>query len=212
MKKVAIVGAGDLGQLIGHHLPACGEYTAAGFFDDYAVPGTRVKNIPVLGPLSMVADSFSSGQFDEIMIGIGYNHMKFRKAIFESLHGKIPFATLIHSSSYVDHSATLGSGCFILPGCTVDAHAKLGNNVLLNTGGVVAHDTSIGSHSFLAPSVAVAGKTQIGECCILGINCTIIDNLTLGNFIRIAAGAVVVKNLELSGMYAGVPAQLKTLY
>jgi acetyltransferase-like isoleucine patch superfamily enzyme len=60
--------------------------------------------------------------------------------------------------------------------------------------------------------VAVAGKTKIGECCILGINCTIIDNLVIGDSIRIAAGAVVLKNLEVSGMYAGVPAQLKTTY
>lgn len=212
MKKVAIIGAGDLGRLIAHHISQCGNYTAVGFFDDFAVAGTFIMDLPVLGPLSQIMDQFAAGQFDELMIGIGYNHMTFRKSVFETYAGSIPFATLIHKSSYVDPSVKIGQGCFILPGCTIDAHAELGENVLLNAAAVVAHDSTIGSHSFLAPSVAVAGKTQIGECCILGINCTVIDNLRIHPNIRIGAGAVVLSNLETSGMYAGVPAQLKKVY
>lgn len=212
MKKVAIIGAGDLGRLIAHHMTECGNYSAVGFFDDYAATGSVIMNLPVLGPLSQINELFEAGIFDQLMVGIGYNHMTFRKSVFETYARSIPFATLIHKSAYVDPSVRMGQGCFILPGCTIDAHAELGENVLLNAAAVVAHDSIIGSHSFLAPSVAVAGKTQIGECCILGINCTVIDNLNIHSFIRIGAGAVVLSNLEVSGMYAGIPAQLKKVY
>jgi sugar O-acyltransferase (sialic acid O-acetyltransferase NeuD family) len=212
MIKVAIIGAGDLGRLIAHHISQCGNYSAVGFFDDYAEAGTFTMDIPVLGALSQTKDHFNAGKFDQLIIGIGYNHMAFRKSVFETYAGSIPFATLIHKNAFVDPSVRIGQGCFILPGCTLDAHTELGENVLLNTAAVVAHDSIIGSHSFIAPSVAIAGKTHIGECCILGINCTVIDNLRIHPFIRIGAGAVVLSNLEISGMYAGIPAQLKKIY
>jgi len=212
MKKIAIIGAGDLGQLIAHHAPQCSNLSVVGYFDDYANKNSLVRGLPVLGLIKDTESFFALGKFDSLMIGIGYNHMKFRKDTFESFSGKIPFEKLIHPSSFVDPSVVIGEGSFVLPGCTIDVGSKLGNNVLLNTGSTIAHDTTICNHSFLAPAVAVAGKTIINECCILGINCTIIDNLLIGKNIRIGAGSLVLKNIEIPGMYAGVPAVLKKQY
>jgi len=209
LKRLAIIGSGDLGQLIAHHAPQCGNYNVIGFFDDFAKLGTLVKEIKVLGKVEEVESLFKAGVFDELMIGIGYNHMHFRKDIFNRFVGKIPFATLIHSNAYIDHSVKVEQGCFVLPGCTVDAHAQLEANVLLNTGTVIAHDTIVGAHSFCAPATALAGKTRIGQCCIIGLNSTIIDNLVICDFTRVAAGAVVTQSIQQAGMYAGVPAVLK---
>jgi len=143
------------------------------------------------------------------MCGIGYKHMEFRRQIFNDLKLDIPFARLIHPSAYVDKSTQIGQGCFILPGCKIDAHSVLEENVLLNTGVVLAHDSIIKSHSFCGPAAAIAGKTTIGECCFIGINSTIIDNLTICDFSVIAAGAVVTKSIFIKGLYAGVPASKK---
>lgn len=209
MIRLAIIGAGDLGQLIAHHAPGCGSFKVVGFYDDFAKPGSTVKEWPVLGSLSEVEVAFENGVFDQLMVGIGYNHMHFRRDTYDRFSGQIPLATLIHQNAFVDHSVKIGAGCFVLPGCTVDAHAVLGENVLLNTGSVIAHDTFVGAHSFCAPAVAVAGKTIIGSCCIVGINSTIIDNLSICDFTRIAAGAVVNQSITIPGMYAGVPAVLK---
>ncbi len=209
MKRIAIIGSGDLGQLIAHHAPQCGDFVVVGFFDDFAETGNVVNGIPVIGKLEHVERFFKEGKFDELMLGIGYNHMIFRKDTFERFAKSIPFSRLIHQNAYVDHAAKVGQGCFVLPGCTVDAHAVLEDNVLLNTGTVIAHDTTVGSHSFCAPAVAVAGKTHIGQCCIIGLNSTVIDNLVICDFTRVAAGAVVTQSISEAGMYAGVPAVLK---
>lgn len=209
MTRIAIIGGGDLGRLIAHHAPICGNFTIAGFFDDYASPGALISGFPVLGNLESIPAQFDSQNFDALMVGIGYNHMAFRKSIFEKFFSKIPFARLVHPSAYVDPSANLGEGVFILPGCTVDTQVVLGNNVLLNTGVVVAHDSIVREHSFCGPAVAIAGKTSIGACCIVGINATIIDHLEICSGTRIAAGAVVNQSIDQPGMYAGVPAQLK---
>jgi sugar O-acyltransferase (sialic acid O-acetyltransferase NeuD family) len=209
MKRIGIIGSGDLGKLIAHHAPFCGNFEVVCFFDDFVKLGSLVAGVSVEGGLKDIHSAFEQGKFDELMVGIGYNHMDFRKSIFEQFRGLIPFSVLIHHSAFVDPSVEIGQGSFILPGCTLDHNAAIGENVLLNTAVTIAHDTKIGNHSFLAPAAALAGKTEIGECCILGLNCTIIDNLRIGNFIRIAAGAVVLNSFEVPGMYAGIPAELK---
>jgi len=208
-QRLAIIGSGDLGQLIAHHSINDKHYEIAGFFDDYGVVGEYITGIPVIGKIKDIKELYGKGIFDFIMIGVGYKHMKFRKELFESLEGFIPFGKIVHSSAYIDSSVKMGEGIFILPGCTLDKNVVLGNNVLLNTGVVIAHDSQVENHCFLAPSVAVAGKTLIKECCIIGINATIIDNIIISSNIQIGGGAVVIRNLEKEGLYLGIPAVLK---
>ena len=208
MKKLAIIGAGDLGQLIAHHAKQCG-YTVVGFYDDFKEKGTVVDDVKLLGKLDEIQYGYQRGYFTCLMIAIGYKHMLFRMELFETLYPKIEFANIIHPSAYVDESCVLGQGIFILPSCSLDRNVQLGNNVLLNIGCTIAQDTNIGNHSFLSPSVSVAGFTKIGNCCTLGIGSTIIDNITIGDFIQTGAGAVVTKNLADAGLYLGVPAVLK---
>ncbi len=209
MKRLAIIGAGDLGEMIAYHAVNDKQYTIIGFYDDFINKGAVIHGYNVLGKTDNLQEDFDSGLFDYIMVGIGYKFMTFRKMIFEKYYGKIPFGNIIHSSAYVDNSVRMGEGVFILPGCTIDKHVRIGNNVLINTAAVIAHDSEIRNHCFISPAANIAGKTIIMDCCIIGINATIIDNLTIGSNIQVAGGSVVIKNLSETGLYAGVPAIFK---
>jgi sugar O-acyltransferase (sialic acid O-acetyltransferase NeuD family) len=209
MKKLAIIGSNDLGQLIAYHAINDAHFDVVGFFDDFASLNDTVLGIPILGKTDLIEDFFLNGVFDFLIVGIGYNHMRIRKVIFETLKGKVPFGNVIHSSSYVDSSVILGVGIFILPGCTIDKDVIIGDNVLLNTSVVIAHDTIIESHCFLAPAVNIAGKVHIKECCIIGIGSTIIDNIIIHSMIQIGGGTVVINDLTSSGLYVGIPAKIK---
>jgi sugar O-acyltransferase (sialic acid O-acetyltransferase NeuD family) len=209
MKKLAIIGAGDLGQLIAYHAISDCKYEVVGYFDDTIEKGTIIKDVKVIGSLNDITKSYDNKLFDCLMVGIGYNYMSFRRSVFEKYITNISFATLIHSSSYIDKSCSIGSGVFILPGCILDKDVIIGDNVLLNTGCVIAHDTKINDHSFLSPAVKIAGKTQVGKNCILGINSTIIDNITLVDGVKLGGGAVVINDLLEPGLYLGIPALFK---
>ena len=206
MKKLGIIGSGDLGQLICHHARICG-YEMAGFLDDFKQKGTAVDGIPVLGKVTDVMNAYQDGTIDELMVAIGYKHFESRKNLFESLVGKIPMANVIHPLVYVDPSCKLGSGIFILPGCVLDRNVTLENNVLMNTGAVIAHDSQIGAHSFLSPAVSIAGFVKIGECCNIGINTTVIDNINIGDSCQTGGGTVVIRDLIRPGLYVGNPAR-----
>ncbi|MFL5763742.1 MAG: acetyltransferase [Bacteroidia bacterium] len=206
MKKLGIIGSGDLGQLIAHHAAAAG-YQATAFFDDFKEKDSKVNGIKVAGGIDAVMTAFAAGEIEELMIGIGYKHFNSRKEIFASFAGKIPMANVIHPSVYVDPSCKIGSGVFILPGCVLDRNVVLKDNVLLNTGCVIAHDSEVGLHSFLSPGVTVAGYVKIGECCNIGINTTLIDNIMIADHVQTGGGTVVIKDLSQPGLYVGNPAK-----
>ncbi len=208
MKKLAIIGSGDLGQLIAHHAKVDEHFDVVGFFDDYKKTTEHVDNYPILGGINDVTTLFQSSLFDCIIIAIGYKHLPVKKNLFESLKGKIPFGKIIHSSCYADVSATVGDGTVLLPGCILDRNVDIGDNVLINVGVTIAHDSIIGNHSFISPCVSVAGFTKIGECCNIGINSTIIDNIYIGDNIQTGGGTIVINDLSEAGLYVGCPARL----
>jgi sugar O-acyltransferase (sialic acid O-acetyltransferase NeuD family) len=209
MKKLAIIGSGDLGQQIAYHARADQHYDVVGFFDDVHPKNVLRHGYPVLGRIDDVEELFRDKTFDVLMIGIGYKHLSFRMSLYAKLKGKIPFGTIIHSSSYVDCSARVGSGSIIYPGCTLDMNVTIADNVLLNVGCVIAHDTTIGESCFLSPGVNIAGFVRINNGVILGIGTTVIDNVEIETGVRTAGGAVVIDDLINPGLYVGIPAKYK---
>jgi sugar O-acyltransferase (sialic acid O-acetyltransferase NeuD family) len=164
-----------------------------------------VNGFQILGKTNYIMEAFDKNQFDEILIGIGYKHLVVRKQLFEQFSSKIPFGKIIHSSSWVDDTATINEGCIIYPFCCIDAYAVVDSNTILNVACTVAHDSKIGKHCFLSPRVALAGFVEIEELGVIGINATIIDNIKIVSETQIGGGTVVIKNVEKSGLYVGNP-------
>ena len=205
--KLAIIGSGDLGQLIAHHARLTGKFQVVGFFDDFAAAGTLREDVPVISGTADVLDCFKKGVFDQLLVAVGYKHFEARQSFFTRFNKEVPFATLIHPSAIVDPSCSIGAGSVVLSGCILDMNVKIGQNVLLNTGAMVAHDSEVGDHSFLAPRCNIAGFVQIGQKNFVGIGANVIDNLRTVSGIHIGGGALVSKSLDEVGLYVGVPAR-----
>ncbi len=206
-KNLAIIGCGHLGLLIAHHARNFAQVDNIFFFDDYRKPGEIVDGCTILGGMDDIEKLYECKQYNYLIVGIGYKHFSFRKAIFEKFIHNIPFISIIHPSAYVDPSCLIGRGVFILPGCVLDNNVVVGDNVLLNTGCTIAHDSIIKRHTFLSPGVTVAGFVKIGECCNIGINTTIIDNINIADNVQTGGGAVITKSITESGLYVGIPAK-----
>ncbi|WP_375558879.1 acetyltransferase [Bernardetia sp. OM2101] len=206
-KKLAIIGAADLGQLIAHHAKAC-DFEVVGFYDDFQTLESADNKFILLGKIADIEKDFKADKFDEISIAIGYKHLEFKEQILHKLLSQnIPLASIVHPSAYIDSSAKIGKGVVILPHTTVDAGCKIGHGVLLNTAVCIAHDTEIKTCCFIAPSAALAGFIKVEKRCFLGINSTIIDNISICQDTQIGAGTVVTKSITEKGLYVGVPAK-----
>lgn len=208
MKKLLIIGAGDLGQQIAHFVTTDNQFEVIGYVDDWHEKGAIIKGKPVLGCIDDLSKLYANGQFEEVLIGIGYKHFAFRKALYEKYKDSIPFATFVHSSCYVDPTAEIGKGVVIYPRCIIDKNAHVFENVLIDFGSGIGHDSELERHSFIAPMVAIAGGVGVGETCFIGIGATIIDHIQIVNSTTVGGGAVVVKNIvEPNGIYVGNPAR-----
>jgi sugar O-acyltransferase (sialic acid O-acetyltransferase NeuD family) len=200
-KVLAILGAGELGKRIANLALIDNHYTKIYFYDDFNA-GEEIK-----GNTNDLISDFNNQLFDELIIGIGYNHLKSREEKYTFLKNKIKFGKIIHSTSWVDQSATIEDGCVIYPKCVIDKNVIIKYNTILNLNCTIAHDTTIGSSCFLAPSVSVAGFCVVENECFLGIGTTIKDNIKIVNETTIGAGTVVVNNIIEKGVYVGNPAK-----
>lgn len=207
MKRLAIIGSGELGQQVAHFAKETGKFIVVGWFDDYQIKGTIIGGYPILGKNKEILNFFNE-TFDCLFIAIGYNHLLVKKEIFLNFKNVIPFATIIHDSAIVDKTAKIGEGVIIYPGAILDKEVEIQDNVLINLGCVISHNTHVGAHSFIAPAVCIAGFVCIEELCFIGINSTIIDNIKVLSNCIIGANTTVTKNITIQGKYVGTPAKL----
>jgi len=115
------------------------------------------------------------------------------------------FSSLVSKDSIISKSAEIGEGTIIQSGVYVSAESIIGNFVKLNVKCNIMHDSIIGSYSTIAPNAVVLGKVKIGELCYIGSNATILPNIRICDNVIIGAGAIVNKDIDKSGTYAGVP-------
>lgn len=200
-RVLAILGAGELGKQIANFALNDNHYTKVCFYDDINI-GEEIKG----NTNDLIAD-YNNNLFDELIIGIGYNHLKTREVKFDFLKNKIKFGRIIHSTSWVDESANIEEGCVIYPKCVIDKNVHIKHNTIVNLNCTIAHDTVIGKSCFLAPSVSIAGFCSLESKCFIGINATIKDNINIVSETSIGAGAVVVKNSSKKGLHVGNPAK-----
>lgn len=207
MKDVlAILGAGHLGQQIAHFAIEDKHYNRVVFFDDF----TNEKNIlgyDIIGGSIDIEDRYHKGFFNELMIGIGYKHLKKKEEFYNFFYNKVPFGNVIHSSCWIDSTAKILQGTMIYPNVCIDANTIIDANSIVNVSSSIAHDSYIGKHCFLSPNVAIAGFVRVGNKSILGINSTIIDNVELTTEVQLGAGTVVITDLKEKGLYVGSPAR-----
>jgi sugar O-acyltransferase (sialic acid O-acetyltransferase NeuD family) len=205
-KILAILGAGQLGHQIAHYATNDKHYDRVVFFDDF-INEKEVFGFKLIGKIQEVEEAYHSKMFDELIIGIGYKHLAFRKELFERFSSKIPFGIIIHSASWIDDTVTVKEGVVIYPNCCVEANSIIDSNSILNISCSIAHDSYVGKHCFLSPRVAMAGFVKVGDQCIIGINATIIDNVEIKMGSQIGGGTVVIKDILTRGLYVGNPAK-----
>jgi len=204
IKVLAIIGSGHLGQQIAHYAISDNHFDEVVFFDDYN-KGAYVNGYKLLGTTNDILIEYQKGNFIQLVVGIGYKHIDIRKEFFEKFWNVIPFATIIHSSCWVDKTAIIEPGCVIYPGCVFEPNVVVNHNTILNISCSIAHDSVVGSHSFLSHRVALAGYVKTNECCILGINSTIIDNINICDNVQLGAATVVISDINKKGLYVGNP-------
>ena len=184
MKRMLIYGSKSFGTTIRHLAAHCG-YEFHGFIDDVDPQADGV-----VGDFEKVRGAFSPDEF-VIAVAIGYRHLEQRSALLEAVReASYETPALVHPTAFVDPTAEVGEGSFIMSNCTVDINVALGRGVVLWPGVVVSHDSAISDNVFLSPNATVCGCAAVGRETFIGAAATIVDHQTVpdGSFVK--AGSV----------------------
>lgn len=128
--------------------------------------------------------------------------------------------TVVHPCNL--YECTIEDDVFIGPFVEVQKNVVIGSSSRIQSHSFICEGVTIGSHCFIGHGVMFVndlfkdggpsgdsskwGKTIIGNHVSIGSNATILPVSICDNVV-IGAGAVVTKNIEVPGIYAGNPAK-----
>ena len=128
--------------------------------------------------------------------------------------------TIVHPCNL--YECTIGDNVFIGPFVEIQKNVVIGNSCKIQSHSFICEGVTIGSECFIGHGVMFVNdlfkdggpsgdsskwvKTNMGNHVSIGSNATILP-VNICDHVVIGAGAVVTKNIEAPGVYAGNPAK-----
>ena len=145
----------------------------------------------------------------ELMVAVAESSARFD--IVSRLPKNTRYFSFIHQTALImDSNVEIGYGSFIGAYSILTTNIKMGKHAILNRGNHIGHDCEIGDFFSAMPGSIVSGNVRIFDCVYLGNNSSIKEKLSIHSLSTIGMNAAVIKDIEQSGTYVGVPAR-KTL-
>lgn len=195
MKK-AIIGAGGFAKEVYWSLSLMERIGTIFFVDDKYYDGSN---------LTLPLSKFDPKEY-EVVVAVG--EPKDRFDIVNRLPKDTKYFTHIHPSVQIlGEYIEIGEGSIICAGTIITTNVKIGKHAHLNLQTTIGHDCEIGSYFTTAPGAKISGNCKIYDCVYVGTNASIKQKLSIHSLTTIGSNAAVVKHIEESGIYVGIPAK-----
>ncbi|CAG9612118.1 UDP-N-acetylbacillosamine N-acetyltransferase [Bacillus rhizoplanae] len=200
--KLIIIGASGHGKVVADIALKMNKWQSIAFLDD----DESVKSSMGIEVIGKSADVFKYIEDYDFFVGIGNNAIreKIQKKL-EAEGASIP--TLIHSTAVIGEQVKLASGTVVMAGVVINCCTTIGKGCIINTGSTIDHDNIIEDYVHISPGAHLAGTVKVGRGIWLGIGSVVSNNVNITSGCKIGAGAVVVKDIAEPGIYVGVPAK-----
>ncbi|MBM7661728.1 sugar O-acyltransferase (sialic acid O-acetyltransferase NeuD family) [Bacillus mesophilus] len=198
--KLLIIGASGHGKVVADIALKMNKWQSIAFLDDN-------QNIKLSMGLEVVGKSDKAIEHIngwDIFVGVGNNAT--RKKIQERLEtegASIP--TLIHPNTVIGEQVDIASGTAIMAGVVINCCTKIGKGCIINTSTSIDHDNTIEDYVHISPGSHLAGTVKVGQLTWLGIGTIVSNNVNIASGCKTGAGSVVVKDINETGTYIGVP-------
>lgn len=204
-RNLAIYGAGGLGRMVLDIAVQGGHWRPAAFLDaNVELHGSEVDGVPVRGGVEHWPLLYEDG-IRHVVVAVGCNRS--RAGIAEVLRRQgAELVSAVHPLASISPSAQVAPHVIIGARVTVCVHAVIGPHAVLSPGSIVEHDNVLGEGVFCEPAVRLAGGVEVGDFARLGIGSCVIPGRRIGAEARVAAGAVVIRDVPAGARVEGVPA------
>jgi len=179
--KVLMVGASGGGEMMGDILCEAHPEAEIDYIDDDTEKwGTKIcgrKVIPVSTEhILSVLDNYT---YAFISVGL-HKHMKFREKMYHVLKGKIPLINIIHPTSYISETASIGEGNYFGAFSFIGPRSVVGDCNFFSGNTLIEHHNKIGNLNSWGPSNTTSGFCAIGDRVCLGTNISMVFHVNIG--------------------------------
>ena len=189
-KKIAIIGAGGHGKVVGE-IALLNQYEIIDFFDDRV---NEIKEFPFT-----VIDTFDNlkerlGYYNAFFVAIGDNKIRGDKIIWLKKH-KMNVVSLVHPKATVSKFSSLGEGTCVMSNAAVNPGTLIKEGVIINTSASVDHDCLIEEFVHISPNCSISGNVKIGKFTHLGSGTSIHPGINIGNNVKAGVGSKIFKDI-----------------
>ena len=189
-KKLAIIGAGGHGKVVGE-IALLNEYNIVDFFDDQA---NEINDFPfnVVDTLNYLEEH--QNEYDDFFVAIGDNKLRRDKIVWLKKN-KMNIVNLIHPKSVISKFCLLGLGICAMANSTVNPGVVIKEGVIINTSASVDHDCIIDDYSHISPNCSLSGNVKIGKFTHLGTGTSVHPGINIGDNVKTGIGARIFKDI-----------------
>ena len=190
-KKIAIIGAGGHGKVVGE-IALLNQYESIHFFDDKI---KEIKNYPftIIGNLAKLKNDLKN--YDDFFVAIGDNKGRYKKMLWLR-EEKVNIVCLIHPKSIVSKFSSLGSGTCVMANAVVNPGTFIKEGVIINTSSSIDHDCVIDEYAHISPNCSLSGNVFVGKFTHLGTGTSVHPGINIGHNVKTGIGSKIYKNIQ----------------
>jgi sugar O-acyltransferase (sialic acid O-acetyltransferase NeuD family) len=198
--KLLIIGASGHGKVVTDIALKMNKWQSIALLDD----DETIKSLMGIQVIGKSTEAITHINNYDIFVAIGNNAI--REKIQEKLVAEgASIPTLIHPSAVIGEHVELAFGTVVMAGVVINSCTTVGKGCIINTGATIDHDNLIKDYVHISPGVHLAGTVKVGQGSWLGIGCIVSNNIYITSGCKVGAGSVVVKDINEPGIYVGVP-------
>jgi len=189
-KKLAIIGAGGHGKVVGE-IALLNQYDTINFFDDKI---SEIKNFPfgIVGNIELLKKNLKN--YDDFFVAIGDNVSRCDKISWLKKEKK-NLVNLIHPKSTVSKFSSIEAGSCVMANAVVNAGTNIKAGVIINTSSSIDHDCSIEDYSHISPNCSLSGNVRVGKFTHLGTGTSVHPRINIGQNVKTGIGSKIFKNI-----------------
>lgn len=189
-KKIAIIGAGGHGKVVGE-IAFLNQYNTIHFFDDQI---DKIKNFPfkIIGNVKLLKNNLKD--YDDFFVAIGDN-IKRHDQISWLKKEKNNIASLIHPKSTISQFSSIEAGSCIMANAVINPGTFIKEGVIINTSSTIDHDCFIEDYAHISPNCSLSGNVSVGKFTQLGTGTSVHPGINIGKNIKTGIGSKIYKNI-----------------
>jgi sugar O-acyltransferase (sialic acid O-acetyltransferase NeuD family) len=195
-KKLAIIGAGGHGKVVGE-IALLNQYDTIDFFDDRI---NEIKNFPfnIIGNLEFLKKSLKN--YENFFVAIGDSVVRCDKISWLK-NEKKNIVSLIHPKSTVSQFSSIEAGSCVMANAVINPGTLINEGVIINTSASIDHDCLIEDYVHISPNCSLSGNVKVGKFTHLGTGTSVHPGIDIGKRVKAGIGSRIFKNILDNKIY-----------